>query len=82
MPVTIDLSPKAKARLIAEAARRGVTLDQLVAQLAADLPAVSPQPDDGLLDAFFGSGDSGDSTWATRDLQELRHELAQRSSET
>jgi len=38
MTVTIELPAEAEARLEAEAARRGITLDQLVADLAASLP--------------------------------------------
>ena len=63
-------------RLRREAKRRGVTLAELVAEIAAQLP------DDALaeeaLERFVGSGDSHDSEWATRDLHTLRSELAQR----
>jgi hypothetical protein len=38
MPVTLDLSDEVLARLRAEAARRGVTLGEVVAELAAALP--------------------------------------------
>ncbi len=38
MPITLDLSDEVLARLRAEAARRGVTLGELVAELAAALP--------------------------------------------
>jgi hypothetical protein len=37
--VTIELSAEAEARLQAEASRRGITVDQVVAELAAQLPA-------------------------------------------
>lgn len=53
MNVTIELPAEAKARLEAEAARRGVTLDQLIAELAAALPVEDP------LEAFIGCGSSG-----------------------
>jgi hypothetical protein len=79
--VTINIPADAQARLQAEAARRGITLDQLVSELAAQLPASDKPASNGGLSEFFGSGDSGDPTWATRDIHELRHELAQRSSE-
>lgn len=78
MPVTLELTPEVRARLEAEAARRGVTLDQLIAEFAAGLPAPAQPADGNALDSFFGSGDSGDPTWATRDVHELRHELAGR----
>jgi chromosome segregation and condensation protein ScpB len=81
MTVTIDLPADAWARLEAEAKRRGITLDQLVAELAALLPAADKPVSTGRLNEFLGSGRSGDPTWATRDIHELRHELAQRSSE-
>jgi hypothetical protein len=44
MSVTVDLPPEALHRLEAEAARRGVTLDELIAELAAALPAESTGP--------------------------------------
>jgi len=77
MSVTIELPAAAQARLEAEAARRGITLEQLIAQLADQLPATTP-PGAGSLEEFFGSGDSGDPEWASRDIHELRHDLAQR----
>ncbi len=77
MTVTLDLPAEAQARLQAEATRRGLTLDQLIAELADQLPAeTAAEP--GTLEGFFGSGDSGDPSWASRDLHELRHDLAQR----
>jgi len=51
--VTLDLPAEAQARLQAEATRRGITLDQLIAELAASFPAEDP------LEAFIGSGSSG-----------------------
>lgn len=39
MAITLDLPADARARLSAEAERRGITVDRLVAELAADLPA-------------------------------------------
>jgi hypothetical protein len=62
VPLTIEISAEARARLEAEAARRGITLDQLVAEFAAELPTTHDEPKRGVLDVFFGSGDSGDST--------------------
>jgi hypothetical protein len=53
MTVTLDLPADAQARLETEASRRGITLDQLIAELAAQLPAEDP------LEAFIGCGASG-----------------------
>ena len=41
MTVTIELPADAHARLDAEAARRGMTLDELIADMAASLPGDS-----------------------------------------
>lgn len=81
MPVTIDLPPEARARLEAEAARRGISLDQLVAELSNQFPVQGKADAGNALRKFFGCGDSGDPKWATTDIHELRHEMARRSSE-
>ena len=81
MPVTLDLPPEARARLEAEAARRGITLDQLVAELSNQFPSSGKSATDDALGRFLGCGDSGDAAWATSDIHELRHDVAQRSSE-
>lgn len=56
MAVTLDLPAEAQARLQAEASRRGITLDQLIAQLADSFPAEPPTPPRKL--AFVGMGSS------------------------
>jgi hypothetical protein len=53
MPVTVELPEDTLARLRAEAARRGVSIDVVIAELAAHLPAEDP------LEAFIGCGASG-----------------------
>ena len=53
MTVTIELPADAQARLEAEATRRGITLEQLIVELASQLPAEDP------LEAFIGCGASG-----------------------
>lgn len=53
MSVTIKLPADAQARLEVEATRRGVTLDQLIAELAAQLPGEDP------LEGFIACGASG-----------------------
>jgi hypothetical protein len=41
MSVTVDLPPEALRRLEAEAARRGISIDEVIAQLVAKLPVDS-----------------------------------------
>jgi len=76
MSTIVHLSEDLADRLAVEAARRRVSVDELTAELlAAGLPAgeeVDP------LEAFIGSGDSGDPTWAGRDTRTLRAEAAAR----
>jgi hypothetical protein len=73
MSTTLHVPEELAGRLAAEAERRGMSIDELSAELiAAGLPDFDP------LEAFIGSGDSGDPTWATRDIHELRSELAAR----
>jgi hypothetical protein len=78
MTVTPELLAEAQARLEAEATRRGITVDQLVTELAASLPAEQERVA-GTLEEFFGSGDSGDPSWASRDIDDLRSDAARRS---
>ena len=42
--VTLDLPAEAQARLEAEATRRGITLDQLIVEIADQLPAETTTP--------------------------------------
>ena len=65
--MTLDLPADAQARLHAEALRRGITVDKLVADLANSLPAEDP------LEAFIGSGSSGRGDLARRH-REIRSE--------
>ena len=53
MTVTLELSTDVCERLNAEAARRGISVEALIAELAENLPAEDP------LEAFIGSGSSG-----------------------
>jgi hypothetical protein len=65
-------------RLAAEAARRQGTVEELAVELvSAGLGATG----ESALDAFIASGDSGDPTWAGRDIHELRSELATRRAD-
>ncbi|MDZ4828221.1 MAG: ribbon-helix-helix protein, CopG family [Actinomycetota bacterium] len=68
MSVTVELPDDALRKLQAEAARRGVSIDQLIAELAAALPAEDP------LDAFIGCGTSGRTE--PFDIHRERAELA------
>ena len=58
MPVTIEISAGVLARLEAEAARRGITLDQLIEQLAEVVVSPSGQDSKPRL-SFIGIGHSG-----------------------
>ena len=60
MSVTLELSDGVVAHLRREAGRRGISLDKLVADLAALLPP-SPEPHKGRSLGFIGIGasDSG-----------------------
>jgi hypothetical protein len=70
MSVTIDLPADAQARLEAEAARRGITLDELIAELAKTLPAQDP------LEAFIGCAASDRAE--PFDIRRERAELAEK----
>lgn len=77
MSVSVHLPEKLAARLAAEAARQGRDVDEVAAELLGDrLPAAEGELD--VLEAFIGSGDSGDPSWAGRDTAELRAEAAAR----
>lgn len=57
MTVSIDLPEEALARLHAEASRRGVSIDEVIAELADQLPARQPETGHRSL-AFLGAGAS------------------------
>lgn len=75
--MSLELTAEARACLEAEATRRGVMLGQLVTELAERLPTGQDRPA-GTLDEFFGSGDSGVPSWASRDIHELRADVERR----
>lgn len=66
--VTLDLPAEAQARLQAEAARRGITLDQLVAEIANSFPAETTTPTRTRGFVGIGSSTSGRSA---RDADEM-----------
>ncbi|MGK2886693.1 MAG: hypothetical protein ACSLE8_18275 [Rhodococcus sp. (in: high G+C Gram-positive bacteria)] len=55
MSVTVELPDEALRRLQAEATRRGVSIDGVIAEFAAGLPTEDP------LEAFIGCGASGNT---------------------
>ena len=67
MPVEVP-EPLA-GRLAAEAARRGVSVDQVAVEALEGVYGNAPTD---ALATFIGSFDSGDENWAATDTQELR----------
>ncbi len=76
MSTIVHLSEDLADRLAAEAARRGMSVDELTAELLAVGLHTGEEVD--ALEAFIGSGDSRDSSWAGRDTRKLRAEVAAR----
>lgn len=75
----VHLPDEIAERVAAEAARRHMSLDEVAAEaLAARYPVPVSGPGYDALEAFIGSGDSGDPSWASRDTRELRREAAER----
>ena len=68
MTVTVDLPEDVLARLQAEAVRRGVSIDSVIAELAAALPAEPPAAKRTL--SFIGLGSSSSGRFA-RDTDEI-----------
>lgn len=68
MTVTVDLPEDALARLQAEAKRRGVSIDSVIAELTAALPADTSGAKPPL--SFVGLGSSSSGRFA-RDADEL-----------
>lgn len=73
MTVTLDLPPEAQARLEAEAGRRGITIDQLVAEIAADFADDAPESAPQRRLSIIGVGHSGRGDLARRH-REIRAE--------
>ena len=76
--MTVNLPEDVAARLAAEATRRGVTVEEVAAELIARLaphPAQRPTADDAL-EAFIGCGSSGRTE--PFDIHAARAELAAR----
>ena len=78
--MTVDLPAEALARLEAEAARRGVGIDVVIAELADTLPAAE-QPKGRRRLAFIGVGHSGDGELSTRYRDYRRAATAAKTSD-
>jgi hypothetical protein len=70
MSVTVELPEHALAKLTAEAARRGVSIDVVIAELAAQLPAVTAPARGRRKLAFAGIGAST-TRHTARDVDEI-----------
>jgi hypothetical protein len=68
MTLTVDLPESTLVRLRAEAERRGVSIDLVIAELAEALPAETPEVERKL--SFIGLGSSSSGRHA-RDADEL-----------
>lgn len=67
MSVTVELPPATLRRLQAEASRRGVEIDVVIAELVEALPAApEPEPSTGHRFAFAGVAGSRDGTLSER----------------
>jgi hypothetical protein len=81
--MSVDLPEPLAERLAAEAARRGVTVEDLALEAIEGRygPGRSAERSGhgvDALQAFIGCADSGDPDWASRDIHELRAEFAKR----
>lgn len=74
MSVTVQLPAEALHRLEAEAARRGISIDDVIAELAYRLPDAVPPSGHRL--SFIGVGTSGDTR--AMDVRSERAGLAER----
>jgi plasmid stability protein len=72
--IAVHLPDELAARLAAESARRGISVEELTAELLGErLPSTGP--DNFALDAFIGSGSSGHRE--PFDIHRARAELAE-----
>ena len=71
MSVTVELPAEAFARLEAEAARRGVGIDVVIAELVDTLPQLAAGGGGGRRLAISGVGSSGGERGRARDADEL-----------
>ncbi|MGQ0520503.1 MAG: hypothetical protein ACT4PX_05030 [Actinomycetota bacterium] len=82
MSVTVEVPEPLAGRLAAEAARRGVSVEEVAVEaLEGFYGRTGPQANVERIaaaEAFIGCADSGDPEWATRDIHELRADAAAR----
>jgi hypothetical protein len=79
MALTVHLPEELARRVEDAAAARQMTAEQVAIEaIESRFPATGDQGD--ALEAFIGSGDSGDSSWAERDARELRAEALRRAT--
>lgn len=81
MSMIVEVPEPLAGRLAAEAARRGVSVDQLAVEALHEHLDTTHTHDDagaGSLGAFIGSFDSGDPDWAGTDTYTLRVDTATR----
>ena len=78
MSITLDLPPDAQARLAAEAARRGMTVDALVTELVGRLPISAESAPSRL--SFVGIGHSGRGDLARRHREIRAEQIAGRAA--
>jgi hypothetical protein len=80
--ITVDVPEPLAGRLAAEAARRGLSVDEVAVEALEGVYGRSePKPATERLDAldeFIGCFDSGDPDWAATDTHELRAQAAAR----
>lgn len=80
MSITVDVPEPLAGRLAAEAARRGLSVDEVAVEALEGVYGRSePKPAAERLDAletFIGCFDSGDPDWAATDTHELRAQAA------
>ena len=71
---TIEVPDDVAIALAAAAAKRGITVAELIAELVSD------RPESAGLDGFLGCIDSGDPEWAGTDTAVLRKQADARRS--
>lgn len=74
--MTVHMSEELAARLAAEATRRGLTVDEVLAEMVARLPSERSSQNGDALEAFIGCGASGRTE--PFDIRAARAELASR----
>jgi len=81
MSLTVELPDEALRRLEAEAARRGVSVDELITELAGQLPGEEPPREaKGHRFSFIGLGASGRADGSERHREIIRDAYAGKSA--